>query len=154
MPAEFRVLGRIEALVDGRVLDVGHARQRSVLAALLIEANRVVAIDQLVERVWGAAYTPGDPRGVLRTYLWHLRRALAAAQDVALERHAPGYKLVMDERIVDLYQFHDLMAQAETTGDDGKTADLIERALELWRGEPLAGLDTPWINATRQSLLL
>jgi DNA-binding SARP family transcriptional activator/tetratricopeptide (TPR) repeat protein len=154
VPVEFRVLGQIEALVDGRVLDVGHARQRSVLAALLIEANRVVSVDQLVERVWGSAYAPGDPRSVLRTYLWHLRRALAATQDVALERHAPGYKLVMDERTVDLYRFRDLLTQAETAGDDGKTADLIEQALELWRGEPFAGLDTPWINAARHNLLL
>ena len=153
MATQFRVLGQIEALVDGSVLDVGHARQRSVLAVLLIEANRVVAVDQLIERVWGLASAPKDPRSGLRTYLWHLRRALAAAKDVALVRRTPGYTLEVNEEQVDLHRFRGLLTRAEMAHDDSQAAALLEEALGLWRGEPLAGLDVPWINDVRQNLL-
>jgi DNA-binding SARP family transcriptional activator len=151
---EFRVLGQIEALVNGQALEVGHARQQSVLAVLLIEANCVVAVDQLVDRIWDTAPAPKDPRSVLRTYLWRLRRALAVAGGIALVRHAPGYKLVVEERHVDVHRFRGLLAQAKTASDDDQAAALIEQALGLWRGEPFAGLDFPWVNNTRQNLLL
>jgi hypothetical protein len=52
MVAEFRLLGDVEVCIDGRVIDVGHARQRCVLVALMVEANRTVSVDALVERVW------------------------------------------------------------------------------------------------------
>jgi DNA-binding SARP family transcriptional activator len=154
---EFRVLGRIEASAGGQALDVGHARRQGVLAVLLVEVNRVVPVDQLVERVWGRQPLPKDPRGTLRTYLWHLRRAFAAARDVALVRRAPGYELVADERHVDLHRFRDLLARTEAAlaaKDDDRAAALFEQALGLWRGEPFAGLDTPWIDSVRQNLLL
>ena len=51
--AQFRLLGPVEVLADGQVIDIGPARQRSVLAVLLVDANRVVSADQLIERVLG-----------------------------------------------------------------------------------------------------
>jgi DNA-binding SARP family transcriptional activator/tetratricopeptide (TPR) repeat protein len=154
MATEFRVLGDIKALIGGRTVEVGPARPRAVLAVLLAEANQVVAIDRIADRVWGQARAPGDPRGAIRTYVSLLRRALAGAQGVAFVRQAPGYKVVLDEQRVDLHRFRDLLAQARTPGDDDKAAAVVQEALGLWRGEPFAGLDTPWINAIRQSLLL
>jgi DNA-binding SARP family transcriptional activator len=151
---EFRVLGPTEALMDGSPLDVGHARRRSVLAVLLIDANRPVTLDQLGERIWGPAPAVKDPRAVLRTYLWHLRRTLAPADDVSLVRQTSGYKLAVDERQVDLYRFRDLLARAGTAKDDEVAGDLIEQASGLWRGEPFAGLDSPWIDAARQNLIV
>ncbi|MGO4430620.1 regulator, partial [Streptomyces sp. MCAF7] len=53
MAVRFGLLGGIEVWVDDRPLDVGHVRQRSVLAALLVDANRSVSVDQLADRVWG-----------------------------------------------------------------------------------------------------
>jgi hypothetical protein len=50
---EFRVLGAVEVSVGVRSVAVGHARQRQVLAALLVDANRPVPADTLRERVWG-----------------------------------------------------------------------------------------------------
>lgn len=151
---EFRVLGAIEAVVGGLPAEVGHARQRAVLAVLLAQANRVVTADQVVDRVWGRGRVPEDPRGALRTYVSLLRRSLAATPDVQFVREPSGYKIVLDEQRVDLYRFHALLTQARAGGADERTAASLEQALSLWRGEPYTGLDTPWSNAVRQNLLL
>lgn len=151
---EFRVLGAIEVLADGRAVEVGHARPRAVLAVLLANANRTVPADQLADRVWGQAQAPDDPRGALRTYVSVLRKALAAENGIAFVRQSSGYKAVLDKQHVDLHRFHDLLSQARAAGDDDQAATIMQEALGLWRGEPFTGLDTPWINATRQSLLM
>ncbi|MEY9861724.1 DNA-binding SARP family transcriptional activator [Catenulispora sp. GAS73] len=151
---EFRVLGAIEAVVGGRPTEVGHARQRAVLAVLLAQANRVVTPDQVVDRVWGRARVPEDPRGTLRTYVSLLRRSLVTEPDVEFVHEPSGYKVVLDEQRVDLYRFHGLLAQARADGSDDRSAALLEEALRLWRGEPYTGLDTPWSNSVRQNLLL
>ena len=152
--ARFRVLGVVEALVGERAVDIGHARQRAVLAVLLTEANRVVTHDQVIDRVWGQARTPDNPRGAVRTYVWLLRRALAAAHGVEIVRQSSGYKAVLDEQCVDLHRFRELIAQARAAGEDGRAAELLGQALALWRGEPFTGLDTPWSDALRQNLQL
>jgi hypothetical protein len=52
MTVRFRLLGEVEVLHDERRVDVGHDRQRCVLATLLVEVNRPVTVDQLIDRVW------------------------------------------------------------------------------------------------------
>ncbi|MEY9861725.1 DNA-binding SARP family transcriptional activator [Catenulispora sp. GAS73] len=151
---ELRVLGQVEVLVDGHRVDIGHARRQSVMAVMVIDANRPIAIDQLAERVWGTAPAAKDPRAVLRTYLWHLRRTLAPVAGVELVRQASGYRLDVDERCVDLHRFRRLLASAHSEDNDGTAGDLIEQALRLWRAEPFAGLDSPWLDAARQNLML
>ena len=155
MVVEFCLLGDVEVRAGGGLIDVGHARQRCVLAVLLFEANRVVAASQLVDRVWGEGRLPASPVSALQTYVSLLRRAMASAGDVVIARQASGYKAVVDADAVDLHRFRSLIARARaTTGDDDGAAASLEEALGLWRGEPFAGLDTPWINATRSSLAM
>jgi DNA-binding SARP family transcriptional activator len=152
---EFCLLGDVEVRAGGRLLDVGHARQRCVLAVLLAEANRVVTVDQLVDRVWGGDRLPASPVSALQTYVSLLRRAMAPAGDVVIARQASGYKVVVDADTVDLHRFRSLIARARAaTGDDDGAAAALEEALGLWRGEPFSGLDTPWINATGSSLVM
>lgn len=152
MAVEFRLLGHFEAFVDGRRVDVGHARQRSVLVTLLVEANRTVSADRLVERVWPGR-RPADPVNALRTYVSLLRRALAAAgSDVTIARQEAGYRLVVDGETVDMHRFRALVGTARTSPDDDSAATLLEQALRLWRGDPFADLDTPWLNTVRDSL--
>ncbi|QYC45541.1 Regulatory protein AfsR [Nonomuraea coxensis DSM 45129] len=146
MAVEFRLLGSIEAHVDGRPVDVGPARQRSLLAALLVEPDQPVSADQLVERVWGDR-APHQAKGTLRTYLSRLRAALAGEAEIA--RRAGGYVLTLDPENVDLHRFHRLVARARSAPEGPAAIDLLDRALALWRGEPFAELDTPWIRAVR-----
>lgn len=151
MATEFQLLGDIEVRVNGGVVDVGHSRQRCVLAVLLIEANRVVSTAELIDRVWGEHRLPGNPRNALQTYISLLRRALTAAGDVSITRQAGGYKLTADAASIDAHCFGTLVRQARG-GDDARAVALLEQALGLWRGEPVANLDTAWINSVRSTL--
>lgn len=160
---QFRLLGPVEVRVGDRLLDVGPARQRCVLAALVMDANRSVAVDDLVERVWGGGRLPERPRRAAQTYVSLLRTALAETSGrVEIARRPDGYFIELDERFVDVHEFRRLAAQAHArNGDAGGTdgaegaespADLWERALELWRGEAFGPLDTPWVAAVRAGL--
>lgn len=78
MGVEFRLLGPVEADIDGRVVDVGHARQRCVLAALLVDLDRAVPVETVLDRVW-AGRLPRNTRAALSGYISRLRHVLAAA---------------------------------------------------------------------------
>ncbi|GIM91891.1 AfsR/SARP family transcriptional regulator [Paractinoplanes toevensis] len=151
MTARFGVLGAVEAQISGHPVGLGHARQCSVLAVLLVEAGRPVSIDQLIDRVWGDE-APQRADGALYSYLSRLRRAVAEAAEVGIERRPGGYVLTVDPQTVDLHLFRRLISQARSA-EDRSAAELLTQALGLWRGEPFAGLDTPWLVSMRQSLL-
>jgi DNA-binding SARP family transcriptional activator/Tfp pilus assembly protein PilF len=152
LAAEFGVLGAVEARIDGRPVSLGHARQRCVLGVLLIEAGRPVTVDQLIDRVWGED-APQRAAGALYSYLSRLRRAVADAAEVGIERQPSGYVLTADPQTVDLHRFRRLITLARTSESDRSASELITQALGLWRGEPFAGLDTPWLSSMRQLLL-
>ncbi|GAA4891185.1 hypothetical protein GCM10023237_06280 [Streptomyces coeruleoprunus] len=152
MPVEFCVLGDVVASVEGRVLELGHARQRSVLAVLLVEAPHAVSVDQLVDRVWGD-HAPHRVRETLYGYLSRLRKALApAGQDTRIVRRPGGYALGADAGTVDLHRFRTLAARARAAGEPSAAAPLFGQALGLWRGEPFALCDTPWFASLREEL--
>ncbi|MDQ7909756.1 AfsR/SARP family transcriptional regulator [Phytohabitans sp. ZYX-F-186] len=150
---EFRLLGPVEARLRGRRLDVGHSRRQCVLVALLVDANSLISVDQLIDRVWGER-APARARETLYGYLSRLRRALAdAGDDVGLGRRAGGYLLAVDPQAVDLHNFRALLNRARTAGGDDRVASAaLTQALALWRGEAFAGLDTTWIDAARDSV--
>jgi DNA-binding SARP family transcriptional activator/tetratricopeptide (TPR) repeat protein len=151
MTVEFRLLGAIEASIDGQLADVGHARQQCVLVALLIEANHPVSTDQLIEYAWGADL-PRQTRTTLYSYVSRLRRALEPTRDVGIDRCSGGYRLRIDENAVDVHRFHRLVEHARATDDDERAADRFGTALRLWRGEAFSGLDNPWVNGVRHAL--
>jgi DNA-binding SARP family transcriptional activator/Tfp pilus assembly protein PilF len=148
---EFRLLGDVQVLVDGCLVDVGHARQRCVLVALLVEANRPVPVDQLVERVW-ADRPPQRARNTVSGYLSRLRDALATG-GAAIVRQPAGHVLTVDPMAVDVHRYRRLVAQARAADDDENAIALFGQALGLWRGEPFATLDTPWLRDVRDGLL-
>jgi DNA-binding SARP family transcriptional activator/tetratricopeptide (TPR) repeat protein len=151
MAVDFGVLGAVEGRIDGELVDLGHARQRCVLGVLLVEAGRPVQVDQLVDRVWGED-APQRAVGALYSYLSRLRRAVADATGVAIQRQPGGYLLTVDPQAVDLHRFRRLATLARTSDSDQAAAELYAQALDLWRGEPFAGLDTPWLTSVRHML--
>jgi predicted ATPase/DNA-binding SARP family transcriptional activator len=151
MAVEFRVLGEVEVLVDGRAVDVGHARQRCVLVSLLVDVNRPVSTDQLIDRVW-ADEPPNKARNALAAYISRLRQLIAGNDGVRIGRGPGGYMLQAEAQTVDLYLFRDRISKARTAPSPADAADMFDAALQLWRGEPFATLDTPWANEVRDSL--
>ncbi|MEU3526754.1 BTAD domain-containing putative transcriptional regulator [Streptomyces sp. NPDC038707] len=144
------ILGGLELWLGDRPQPVGHARRRAVLAVLAAEANRVVPVDSVIDRVWGER-PPDKVRSALRVYLSHLRRALTPT-GMTIARQESGYVLVADAHRVDLHLFRRLLAQSRDAREPRRALSLVGDALTLWRGEPLAELDTPWAQAVRERL--
>ncbi|MFJ2723062.1 AfsR/SARP family transcriptional regulator [Streptomyces sp. NPDC087437] len=147
---EFRLLGTLEARAGGRPVALGHARQQCVLAALLIDAGRPVPADRLLHRVWDDR-VPHRGRDTLYAYLSRLRRVLEP-HGVRLAHRSGGYVIDLGEAAVDLHRFRHLIARAREDADDRSALPLFEEALGLWQGEPLAGLDSPWLDTVREQL--
>jgi DNA-binding SARP family transcriptional activator/tetratricopeptide (TPR) repeat protein len=140
---EFRLLGEIGVWAGGRPVDVGHTRQRHVLAALAVDAGRCVPADSLIERVWGAD-PPRRARETTRAYVCRLRQALEP-WDAMIVRQPAGYLLAVEPYAVDLHRFRRLVAEASEPA-------AYAAALGLWRGVPLDLLDTPWAAELRAEL--
>jgi DNA-binding SARP family transcriptional activator len=137
----FRVLGGLEATVDGQPVALGGRRQRAVLAVLLLHANELVAADRLVEEAWSGR-PPAAAIGTLQTYISRLRRVLEGTGAVITTR-GEAYQLVVDPEELDVLSFRRLVeeGQAALRGGEAARADgLFEHALRLWRGQPLADL--------------
>jgi DNA-binding SARP family transcriptional activator len=156
---EFGILGAVAVWADGRPVDAGHARQRAVLAVLLLDLGRAVPVEMLIDRVWGDD-PPRSVRNVVYGYVARLKALIATGQDadgpeanVSLSRRTGGYLLQAGPDQVDLVRFRRLVARASAAGDDERAAALGE-AVGLWRGPALAGLDSPWLNAMRATLEL
>ncbi|PRY44724.1 DNA-binding SARP family transcriptional activator [Umezawaea tangerina] len=146
------VLGNLEVRVGDVPVPVGHARQRSVLAVLSTEVDRVVGLDLLIDRIWGGR-SPGRSRSVVRTYVSNLRRALDST-GITITWQGNGYRLTTDLDAVDLHRFRSLLGSARASDDPRRALELADEALALWRGEPLAELDTPWARTVREQLHL
>jgi DNA-binding SARP family transcriptional activator len=148
---QFWVLGVVEADGADHQVVLGHTRQRCLLAVLLVEANRVVSVDQLMARVWGD-HPPQRGRGVLYSYLSRLRKIFADQPDVVIERRSGGYRLTVDQASVDLHRFRGLIDQARRADEDARALMLFDQAFRLWRGTPFTDLDTPWLASVRATL--
>jgi DNA-binding SARP family transcriptional activator len=150
---ELGVLGPVEVRVGGQVLDAGHARRRAVLAVLLLDLGRVVPVEALIDRVWGEQ-PPASVRNTLYGYVARLRAVLAKGPDpqVTLSHRLGGYLLEAEAEQLDLGRFRRLAAQAAGDADDRRRAAQLSQALRLWRGPALAGVQSPWLNAMRDTL--
>lgn len=154
---EFVVLGPVELHgADGAVVDPGPAKQRTVLAALLVDAGRWVAVETLIDRVWGEDL-PAHVRPSLYAYVARIRRMLAATatpqEEAQLRRGPGGYLLDVPADRVDLHRFQRLVErarEADPDRTDAQRAAVLREALGLWRGEPLAGLAGDWVRRTRE----
>jgi DNA-binding SARP family transcriptional activator len=130
---EFRILGPLEVCDEGRSLPLGGAKQRALLAILILNANRVVSVERLLDALWGE-HQPTSGAKALHVYVSQLRKVLA---DDRVVTQPPGYMLRLDPEELDETRFCAMRAQAETAGPR-HAAELLRNALSLWRGAPLA----------------
>lgn len=140
----FGVLGPLEVHRGDVRLALGGPKQRTVLAALLLEAGRVVSAERLAALVWGEA--PDHAPATLQVYVSNLRRVLrdptGSAAEV-LDSRSPGYLITVPDDALDLRQVALLVAEAHRHRADGNgavAANLLRLALGLWRGPTLADL--------------
>ncbi|MFD4669617.1 BTAD domain-containing putative transcriptional regulator [Lentzea sp. NPDC058450] len=154
MSVTFRLLGPFETILSGEPVKVGGARQRKLLAVLLLNANRIVSVDQLVAALW--ENPPGSVRQQVHNSIGSLRRVLAgASSEVQIIRTDTGYRLDVAEDVIDLHRFdRNVRAarDAEQRGDLYTSLGLLDEALSLWRGKALSGLDGVWFETAAASL--
>ena len=134
---EFRLLGPLEVLVDERQMPLGGARQRAVLAILLIHRREVVPVDRVVDELWGER-PPDTAVKTIQVYVSRLRKELG---DGVLLTRGGGYALEVNGDAVDADRFQRLADQGRQALEDGdprRACDSLSAALELWRGPPLA----------------
>ncbi|GAA1673404.1 BTAD domain-containing putative transcriptional regulator [Fodinicola feengrottensis] len=133
-------------------MDAGQPRQRTVLAALLVDAGRVVSAEVLIDRVWGEE-PPQEARNSLNAHLSRIRHILAdAGNDCRLLHQSGGYLLDAAPAAIDALHMRQLISQARMSGSDSERIALLRAAVQLWRGEPLAGLSGSWVTRTRLAL--
>lgn len=133
---EFRLLGPLEVLSEGRSLRIGGSKQRGVLAVLLLHANEVVSTDRLIDEIWGSR-PPKSVDASLQNCIWSLRKVLGPE---LIETRPPGYVLRADPGSIDALRFE--RAVEASGGLDGpERAAALREALALWKGPPLADLE-------------
>lgn len=141
---EFRVLGPLEVVASDAALHLGGPRQRTVLALLLLNANRVTPLERLVDAVWGES-PPSTARTQIQTCISGLRRGFARdaqAFDVITTR-AAGYLLCTTKEQLDSERFSRGVEAARGHAARGATAAAereLRESLALWRGPALMGV--------------
>ena len=144
---ELRILGALEVEEDGRVVRIAGAKQRTLLALLLLHANEPVPRDRLIEELWGVKQ-PQTAATALQVHVSQLRKALG--RDLIVTR-APGCLIRVADGELDLECFEQTVVRARTASP-GEAAALLREALALWRGVPFAEIDAPFARAARARL--
>lgn len=148
------LLGPLQAGQDGRPLNLGHLRQQSVLAALALGAGRTVSRQELLDGVWGME---SPLTNVVPVYVYRLRKALRSEDgpDAVIEHDRCGYRLAPGAVEVDVARMEGLLTdvgRADRAGEGTEVVLLCSQALDLFRGEPLAGLPGPLAEVERLRL--
>jgi len=130
---DFQILGPLEVSDETGPIALGGQRQRALLAALLLEAGRVVPTERLVDLLWGED-APKTATTSLQNSISRLRRELGA--DV-LETRPPGYLLRASADQIDARRFEQLLRDARRASPQERR-EILVRALGLWRGPALA----------------
>jgi DNA-binding SARP family transcriptional activator len=143
---EFRILGSLEVLDEGRAITLGGSKQRALLALLLLHPNETLSTDRLIDELWGER-PPANAAKTVQMQISRLRKVLAgeagngsAGMVVTRER---GYELRLDPERLDSHRFERLVAEGRRELEarrPERAVSTLEGALSLWRGAPLAEL--------------
>jgi DNA-binding SARP family transcriptional activator len=132
---EFHILGPLEVVDGEEVLHLGGQKQRALLALLLLDPNRVVSTDRIVDALWGEQ-PPRTAATSLQNFVSQLRKLVGPE---TLVTKPPGYELRLSGEQLDLERFRRLVDEARGEPAEER-AEGLRRALALWRGPPLADL--------------
>ncbi len=141
---EFCLLGPVVVRCGGVAVPVPRGRQRAVLALLLLNAGRVVSVGEIAETLWGPA-PPPSASATVRNYVKRLRRGLGNADQARIVTRSPGYMIRVDPGELDVSRFEVLLDGARNSARGGSweaAADQARAALALWRGGPLADVES------------
>ena len=142
---EFRILGPIEVSSGGRQVRLGGAKQRALLAVLLLHRNEVVSVDRLIDELWEGR-PPATAVKTVQVHVSQLRKALGVrhnsddAEEILVTR-SPGYALRVGPDELDSDQFERLVEngrRALRAGAPEQATESLLEALSLWRGPALA----------------
>lgn len=136
---DFLMLGPLEVRLSGRLLPLGGPKDRLMLATLLLQPNRVVPVERLIDAIWDSP--PASARKNVQTHIWGLRRLFTSSEgDGRIESTAVGYRLRVGEDELDAERFERLAGQGRRALSEGRpmlAAEVLHQAISLWRGPPL-----------------
>jgi tetratricopeptide (TPR) repeat protein len=154
---EVRLLGTVQVLCHGGVVEIGGTLPKSVLVTLLLQPGQTLPKQAVIETLWGLD-APRTAENLIGSYLSRLRACLAPAGDrIRLRSMRPGFRAECDPLAVDAHRLKALVRQADrdrAAGEDGKAAARLREALDLWRGNTiaLADLESARLRAEAGSL--
>jgi DNA-binding SARP family transcriptional activator/pimeloyl-ACP methyl ester carboxylesterase len=140
---DFRLLGPLDVLNDREPVPISAGKQRALLACLLLQANRTVSRDQIVDALWGEQ-VPDSAQKMVQIHVSALRKALPEPR---LHTRPPGYLIEVGDDELDLSRFQRSVAGARralAAGNPEQARRLLDEALELWRGSALAEFSEPF----------
>ncbi|NRQ34616.1 AAA family ATPase [Nonomuraea sp. NN258] len=145
------ILGPLQATLNGRTLDLGSARQRAVIARLVAAGGHVISTDRFIDDLW-QGQPPPKALAALQVYVSNLRRVLEPerpprAPARVIVSAPPGYRLSLPDEAVDAWRLPGLIdaAGAALKQGAGATAhDLLDQALELWKGPAYGEFTESW----------
>lgn len=148
---EFKLLGPLEVGDGSTPIAIAGRKQRALLARLLLDANRTVATDRLVDDLWGES-VPDSAQKMVQIYVSQLRKILP---DGLLQTRPPGYAVAVEPASIDLVRFEQLRREGEAAhaaGNAELAARRFDEALSLWRGDALAEFQEPFAQAEASRL--
>jgi DNA-binding SARP family transcriptional activator len=152
MELQFGLLGPLSVAIGQVPLPVSAAKQRVVLALLLLRGNHVVSTDELIDAIWDET-PPATARVTLQNYIRRLRMAFGCVGGGRIRTVDPGYQIDLDSDELDVNRFDSLCRQAQDhtrVGDWERSYQVYQDALDLWRGEPL--VDVPCRSLTLEAV--
>ncbi|WP_251049588.1 BTAD domain-containing putative transcriptional regulator [Streptomyces sp. ISL-86] len=146
----FRILGPLQVTGQGGPVRIPPGRQEVILAALLLEANRVVSTDYLVDLIWDDE-PPDTARTQVQICVSRLRKLFTKAEiAAAITTRPPGYVLKTEGDLVDAAVFSRRVTDARVVGKQGdlaEAAELLRAAGELWQGDCLSGVSSETLRS-------
>nr|WP_243876618.1 BTAD domain-containing putative transcriptional regulator [Streptomyces sp. 846.5] len=145
----------VEAVAAGTRVEVGPPQRQAMLAVLALRAGHPVSVGELVDCLWGPD-APDSAVTTVRTYAWRLRKAFdAAGAGGVLASVGSGYRLAVKRSQVDALLVEELAAKAsraQALGELHEAEARLGEALDLWQGQPLAGVPGPYAERQRVRL--